>query len=462
MSELSNDKAKFNFQKFSNTQALPEDFWNVSWEELHATRSRIKKGLDHMLEIASKDSRDLSYDEDEGFKYGTEALDVINKQFELRSKEGTKEPVNPRKVINPLHRDSSPERKDSGLFASAKRNYRSMFKKETADNGDFESFDEFLNCIASGRSDRRLEKRTFLQGSGVAGGYAVPEEYAEMLIDKSLEDEIVRPRASLFPMASNLLHIPSWDNSNHATGVYGGFSSEWLGENSAATVETGKLKTMTLNARKLVIYSEASREVIADGLNLETQLSGALAKAMAFNLDTAFLSGSGVGRPLGVLNSPSVISVSRNTGGTVKYSDMVAMYSRLYPSLIPGAVWIINHAVLPEMCQMIDGGSHLIWMPGTIGSVSSAVPSTFFGLPVIGTEKTPSLGSRGDVMLVNFSEYAIGMRQELIIESSNAPGWSRDVLSFRAVLRCDGQATWAAPVTPVSGNILSWAVALDA
>ena len=87
---------------------------------------------------------------------------------------------------------------------------------------------------------------------------------------------------------------------------------------------------------------------------------------------------------------------------------------------------------------------------------------TLFGRPLIFTEKNPALGTRGDVMLIDPTQYAVGQRSELIVETSNAVGWLRDVVSMRAIVRHDGQSLWSAPQTPLDGgNTLSPIVVLD-
>ena len=105
--------------------------------------------------------------------------------------------------------------------------------------------------------------------------------------------------------------------------------------------------------------------------------------------------------------------------------------------------------------------NNLVYIPGQFMGVSGAVPAYLFGKPIIFTEKTPALGTEGDLMLVDLSQYAIGMRQEIVIDRSNAPGWTRDVESFRVILRADGQSLWDEAVTPANGtNTLSWCVIL--
>lgn len=71
-----------------------------------------------------------------------------------------------------------------------------------------------------------------------------------------------------------------------------------------------------------------------------------------------------------------------------------------------------------------------------------------------------SLGTQGDVALVDFSQYTIGLRKEVSIDKSNAPGWTEDMTDFRVIVRVDGQGTWNEAITPKNGDSLSWAVTL--
>jgi len=63
-------------------------------------------------------------------------------------------------------------------------------------------------------------------------------------------------------------------------------------------------------------------------------------------------------------------------------------------------------------------------------------------------------------MFVDLSQYAIGIRRGLQLEKSNIPGWTKDLMSYRALLRFDGMGTWNAPITPRNGQTLSWCVGL--
>jgi len=76
-----------------------------------------------------------------------------------------------------------------------------------------------------------------------------------------------------------------------------------------------------------------------------------------------------------------------------------------------------------------------------------------FGYPVIFTEKTPTIGNAGDVILADMRYYLIGDRQATTIESTPYVQWQYDLTSWRAVHRVDGQPWLSAPLTLQDGTL---------
>ncbi len=322
----------------------------------------------------------------------------------------------------------------------------------------FKNFGEFIRCINSGRFDSRLEKRQQMGSVGRLGGFTVPQEMGGFIFDTSLEQEIVRPRATVWPVNSDTFRAPAWNGQDHSASLFGGLTGAWLAEAAPANDEEAELREITLNPNKLAIFVSVSNELLADSGMFESQLRNAMGSTLSYQLDIAFLTGDGVGKPLGILNAPSIIEVQRTAANQIAYADICNMFSRLHPALQQGAVWICNNSLLPEMLAMEDTGNHLVWHPDG----SAGIPKTLLGREVIFTEKVPPLGTRGDITLVNLKQYVIGMRSEIALEKSNAPGWQRDLSSFRAIVRVDAQPAWHEPVTPAGGgDTLSWAVTLD-
>jgi HK97 family phage major capsid protein len=302
-----------------------------------------------------------------------------------------------------------------------------------------------------------------VEGIPEFGGYSVPEEYGAFLMDKSLENEIIRPRATVWAMGSETKKVPAFDGADRTNNLFGGISGEWLEEGQTGTRKTAKLRLIQLKAKKLACFSQASNELIADGMSFEEMLAGALIKGLGWYMDYAFINGTGEGQPLGIINDPALITVDKEdsqSAATITYQNVVNMFSRLAPSCFTNAVWLANPSVIPQ----------LLTMTITIGTGGAQIPVfreesgkfTLLGKEVLFTEKCPALGAKGDLILADLSQYAIGMRKEIALDRSNVPGWMEDMTDYRVIVRVDGQGTWDKPITPKNGATLSWAVALEA
>jgi len=354
---------------------------------------------------------------------------------------------------------------NSGYYPTANRavpggrDFRSLFGPPTGAN-EFSSNEEFYRLVASGRSEPRLEARAFSVGDPSAGGFLCPDQVAETVLNGALEKEVVRPRATVWPMTTSVRRVPMWDDLDH-TCLYGSMQAVWMGELGTNTPVTGKVRQIVLNAKKLAVYTQASNELVADGLNFNMQLEGAMVNSLGFTLDYAFLNGLGAGQPLGVLADPALIEVTPEVGqlaDTILYENITQMWSRLAPACAANAVWLANPTTVPELLGM---GLVL----GTSASpvfAAGVAPGTLMSRPLILTEKLPVLGDKGDLLLCDLSQYFIGLRREIYLDKSNAPGWLTDSNSYRAILRVDGLGSWNGPLTPKKGVTLSWCVTLGA
>ena len=346
------------------------------------------------------------------------------------------------------------------------RKYSDLFRNSPVSNEGFETAEDFFQTVHAGRADdrlKKLEQRTFVAGTGAQGGFAVPGSFAEQIFDQSLQGEIVRSRAKVYPVETGLtISIPAWSHSDHDTSLYGGYSADWGAENSNAETQTGRLRLMAMTLKKCRLYTEVSREALTGGIDFEQQIGQSMIKSLGYFLDEGYISGNGVGRPKGFLNSGCLISINRANANAIGYTDVTNMYARLAPGVADGAVWLCNMSAVPSLLRMKDDSSALVWQPAYAGATGK-IEMSLFGLPLIPTEKVPSLGITGDLCLCAFSEYAIALGPNVVLEASNSPGWARDVTSFRSIIFTDGQPLWEAAIEPRDGstNTLSPFIALS-
>ena len=258
--------------------------------------------------------------------------------------------------------------------------------------------------------------------------------------------------------------IAGFDASTNTSGtLFGGIESQWLAEEGTASVTNPDVRQITLKAKKLALLCTTSNELLADGMNISGQLNEGLSTANSWFLDYAFLRGTGAGQPLGVLNDPALVSVaeeSEQDSDSIVYENLTKMLARLHPGCFQNAVWIANPTCIPELLQM----SYTVGVAGSHVKVLDQLPDGWRMLtrPVLFTEKLPTLGDKGDIMLVDFSQYAIGLRKEITIEKSGHVYFTSDKTAWRAITRIDGQGRWDGPFTPANGDTQSWCVCLDA
>jgi HK97 family phage major capsid protein len=343
-----------------------------------------------------------------------------------------------------------------GTSGTQNKTYRGMFGKDNLSSDGFESLGEFLKTIHDGRADNRLITKVpsgLNEGIPSEGGFLVPSEYTAQLLDQSLENEIIRPRAQVYPMAGKTKQIPGVEISSHASSLFGGVIGYWADEGNTVPQTKPGFRLVELVAKKLMMLSTATNELLQDSaINFEQVLGGMLSKAIGWYLDDAFLSGHGGGRPLGLLNCPSTIEVAAETGqtsGTICYENCINMLARLHPGCYKNSIWIANLTTLPQLAM-------LYMAIGTAGVPVKVLQEetgkfTLIGKEVLFTEKTPTLGTKGDLILADLSQYAIGLREGLRIEKSNAPGFTTDESTWRTVARVDGQGLWDKPLTLKDG-----------
>ncbi|HEY6180241.1 MAG TPA: phage major capsid protein [Kofleriaceae bacterium] len=353
-----------------------------------------------------------------------------------------------------------------GRVRPGKRSYAELFPKAARTMDGWSSGSEFLAVVGHGIHDPRLRiaAATMTGDDAPGGGYAVPSQLVAAWLDASLEDEIIRPKATVWPMVTRERTVPAVDISDRSGGDVAGLSIQWAAEGGEMDLQTAKIRKIKLVAKKGSILAEASNELLADGIGYDAQLTGVFQTALSFGLDKSFLWGIGGGQPLGAFSSGAMIDTDKQAGQdnrTIVYENLVAMQARMAPANFARSVWLAHPSTIPQLSTLVvtagTGGSHIPVMTTQSGQF------VILTRPVIFTEKMKPLGQRGDIGLFDFSEYVIGLRRDVAIDRSMHVGFSRDVMTFRLTIRIDGQPNIQAPYQlPDNADSVSPFVTLEA
>lgn len=179
----------------------------------------------------------------------------------------------------------------------ARRSFRDLFGNPAPQRSAqfFKTFDEFSAVVWRGLHHPGLVAAPGMNETvGSAGGFLVSEEHVVQMLDKSLENEIVRPRCFVVPMKSSTKKIAGFENKNNSSSApFGGFSLQWLTEGGTISTKQAKTRVHTLTANKAGILVPVSNELLEDGTNFEEQLAIAIIASLGWGIDDACLNGTG-------------------------------------------------------------------------------------------------------------------------------------------------------------------------
>jgi HK97 family phage major capsid protein len=290
------------------------------------------------------------------------------------------------------------------------------------------------------------------EGIPSSGGFLVPQEQAAKIHAVSLENEIVQPNCYVQPMSSDSIKIPAMVIGSHGTALFGGFTASYTAEAGTIDENSPKARSMELNAKKLTGLIRFTSELNADTPGGMGQIETLCGKGLAWYRDKAFLKGTGAGQPLGILNASCLVTVAKETGqrkNSIVYENLTKMMAAMFAGSFSNSVWICHQTTIPQLLTL----SLAVGTGGAAIPVMSESNGTFKLLtrPVIFTEKTEPLGTKGDIMLCDFSQYVVGLRSGMSFETSIHVHFTTDELLSRIIERHDGQPLWDSALTLADG-----------
>lgn len=308
--------------------------------------------------------------------------------------------------------------------------------------------------------EQRLMPSGSSEGVPSDGGFLVQKDYAAELLRRSYATSELIGRTRRIPISGNStgVKINGLVDNNRQTGSrFGGITVYWTEEAGLKLASKPKFRQIELNVHKLAALWYATDELLQDAAAITGVINEAFPEEFNWVMNEALLTGTGVGQPLGIFNSPALITVPIEQGqpaGTIYYENIKNMWSRLWARSRGNAVWLINQEVEPQLYDMglmLGTGGTPVFMPPT--GITGSMYSTLFGRPIIPIEHCSALGTVGDIVLADFSQYITIDKGGLDSASSIHVRFVYDETVFRFVYRFDGQPIWETVLTPAKGTL---------
>lgn len=307
-----------------------------------------------------------------------------------------------------------------------------------------------------GEDEEDGEKTDMSHLTGSLGGFTIPPEFENRLLQMSIEMSPLTQMVTVLPVASNRGSLPVLDQTTAPTAGQGDVA--WAAtvtagvgpENTALTATNPLFAQVNWNIHKVGGVTHAANELLEDApMAIELILSALFATTINSKREFLILNGTGAGEARGILQSSALIAVTTAGNNVFALADALAMLSRFKPWLSPG-IWVAHPGVIPDIGILQVGSSQGTWMKDPKTDVVIGQP--LLGKPIIYSEHLPQDDNSGDVILIDPKAYLLFQKRGMKIDFSEHVKFVEDQGTWRFTDRMDGQPWVAGAVTLADPN----------
>ena len=298
-----------------------------------------------------------------------------------------------------------------------------------------------------------MKAATQAENQNATGGFLIPEEMMDSIIDLREQYGVFRANCQIVPMMRDTLNWPRRT---------GGVTAYFPGEGAAPTQSAATWDSVNLTAKKMAALVLLSTELAEDAIiNIADWITQEIAWAFASKEDDCGFSGDGTSTYAGMTGLANKFSgskgnytaTSHQTADALTSVDLESMVGLLPQYAIKGGnvKWYCSQyffALLFSRLAAAAGGN-------TINTLSGEVQYQYLGFPIAISQKLPSTTPTGTVALY-FGDMAkacaFGERREITIKRSDDRYFDTDQVGILGTERFDinchdvGSSTVAGPL----------------
>lgn len=326
----------------------------------------------------------------------------------------------------------------------------------------FSSLGEQLKAIyafrKNGVKDERLQQVNNAvlgsnEGTGADGGFALQTDFAGQILESAVEQSPLLNRLDRYTCSSaaNAMRWLSADETDVSKSVFGGVQMYWASEGATVAASKPQFRELKMDLEKMMGFAYCTDEMLTDAAFMTGFFGTAFTLAADRLLTESVISGDGVGKPLGILNSKAIITVDKEStqaSGTFLGANAIKMQTRAMPRNRDRLVWLMHpdaEELLPYLSIQSGEAAKFLWNPeGGLGNFDT---QRVLNKPVLFEDSCSALGSKGDINLVDPMYYI------LLTKGTAKQDWSvhveflTDQNCFRMVYRCNGAPKIEKPLT---------------
>ena len=362
-------------------------------------------------------------------------------------------------------------------YKGRRRNFATQLKSAGyVPRAEFKSFNEYCregfesgaypgHGSNNGKFESRLKSHfKAIQGMsetvGADGGFTVIPEFAPGVLDRVYSNDLFNETDNYTVSGNNMTFKANAETSRVDGSRAGGILGYWVDEGQTITKSKPTFRDVTLKLNKLAVVVYLTDELLADTSDaLETYVTKKASEEFNFLIGNSLINGSGAGQPLGILNAPSLLAISKETGqqaATIYTENIEKMYNRFYAPNLPNAKWYHNQDCQSQLGLMtlgIGAAGIATGMNGDAFPNMSVAPfGTLKGRPRQTIEFAQTVGTQGDIILADMRQMLTISKGGVMQAVSMHIEFLTDQLALRFIMRLAGQPWEIAPITPYKGT----------
>lgn len=396
----------------------------------------------------------VSVDESEGYK---NKISALQKQLDIQNKYNEE--------VEDINTINARVVKDTAISDDLKERVTLDPKR------GFKNFADFGLAVQSACSPGNHSVNTNLrvlaaatgmsQGVGSDGGFLVPPEFNNTIWDGMNSMPLnLMALVDQYVITGESLTINANAETSRATGSrFGGIRGYWLAEAAQATASKPTFRKLKLEPHQLAVMVYVTDKLLANAVSLQSYLSRAAIEEITFMVNDAIINGDGAGKPRGILAAGgglvTILKESSQVAATVVQENVSKMWARLHPNSRSRALWLHNVDVEPQFDQL---NTKIKNVAGTenVGGITNVVynseKNSLKGRPLMPTEFNATLGTVGDLILLDPKGYAVGLQGAIDTALSMHLRFDYAETAFRFMFAIDGQPYLSSALTPYKGS----------
>ena len=272
------------------------------------------------------------------------------------------------------------------------------------------------------RSGFKRVSNVLQEGVDTDGGYLVPEEYDNRLIDVLDEENIMRKLGTrITTSGEHKINIAATKPA-----------ASWIEEGGALSFGDATFEQILMDAHKLHVAIKVTEELLYDNaFGLEDYIITQFGKALANAEEDAFLNGDGVGKPLGLFAASGGGQIAETLTAAIKADDIINLVYALKRPYRKNASFIMNDKNIAAIRKLKDNNGAYIWQP----SAQAGEPDRLFGYPV----HTSAYAPEDAIAFGDYKYYNIGDRGTRSFKQLTELFAGNGMIGYVAKERVDGK-----------------------